>query len=101
MLNVNRNFAALNFSILTKLGMEILMSPLHFFKSFDKDRSALNVFASWLTPDGVSVIRQRSAHEFSLDTWVPVLICCLLCHLDGLEHDESVVETFEKRSNKN
>ena len=101
MLGVNRNFAALDFTIFTKLGVEVIMSPLHFFKSFDEDRSALNVFASWLTPDGVSVIRQRSTHESSLDTWVSVLLCRLLCHLDGLEHDESIVETFEKRSNKN
>lgn len=77
------------------------MSPLHFFKSFDKDRSALDVFASWLTPDGVSVIGQRSAHEASLDAWVPVLLCSLLGHLDCLEHDKGIVETFEKRSSKN
>ena len=77
------------------------MSPADSVEAFDEDGSALDVFASWLTPDGVSVIRQRSTHESSLDTWVSVLLCCLLCHLDGLEHDESIVETFEKRSNKN
>ena len=101
MLGVNRNFAALDLTILAKLGMEVLMSPLHFFKAFDENRSALDVFASWLTPDGVSVIRQSPAHESSFDTWVSVLLCSLLRHLDCLEHDEGIVETLEKRSNKN
>ena len=101
MLAVNRNFAALDFTILAKLGVEVLMSPLHFFKSFDENGSALDVLASWLTSDGVSVVRQCSAHESSFDTWVPVLLCSLLRHLDGLEHHEGIVETLEKRSNKN
>ena len=73
------------------------MVPLHFFKAFDEDGSALNVFASWLTSDGVRVVGKSPADLAGLDHWVSEFIHSLLRIFNVLEHDKSVVELLEKR----
>ena len=82
MFNVNRNFAAQNLSVLTKFGVQVQVIPLHFFKAFDEDGSALDIFATWLSSDGMRVVRKRPADLARLDLWVSKLLYSFLCILD-------------------
>lgn len=72
------------------------MVPLHFFKAFDEDRGALNIFATWLTSDCMRVVWKRSAYLSRLDEGISVFLYSFLGIFDGLEHDKSVVELLEK-----
>ena len=98
MFNVDRNFAAQNLSVLTKFGVQVQVIPLHFFKAFDEDGSALDIFATWLSSDGMRVIGKRPADLARLNDGISVLFNGSLCVFDRLKHHEGVVELFEKRS---
>ena len=98
MVSADRYFAAQYLSVLTKLGVHVHMVPLHFFKSFDEDGGALNIFATWLSSDGMRVVGKRPADLARLNDGISVLFNGSLCVFDRLKHHEGVVELFEKRS---
>ena len=66
-------------------------------EAFDEDGGGLNVTTTWFTSDGVQVVWQGSALETALDAREPELLSCLLCILNTLKHDESIVEVLEER----
>ena len=97
----DRDLAAQDFSETTKLGVQIGMTPLHLFKTFDENGSALDVFATWLSADGVHVVRESSTHFVGLDDWEAMLLNGSLGILDGVKHHERVIKVLEQRSIKN
>ena len=101
MVRADRDLAAQDFSETTKLGVQIGMTPLHLFKTFDENGSALDVFATWLSADGVHVVRESSTHFVGLDDWEAMLLNGSLGILNGVKHHERVIKVLEQRSIKN
>ena len=72
------------------------MVPFHFFKAFDEDRSTLNIFASRLTSDSMTIVRKCPAKLIRLDDWIPVFLYGFFGIFDCLEHHKSVVELLKE-----
>jgi len=101
MVSVDRDFAAQDLSELAELDIQILMRPRSCFEASDEDGGALHIFATWFSSDSMQIVWESSAHESTLDSWVSVLLDCLLGILDGVKHHKCVVEGFEQWPKEN
>ena len=101
MVRTDRDLAAQDFSETTKLGVQIGVTPFHLFETFDENGSALDVFATWLSADGVHVVRKSPTHFVSLNNWESMLLNGSLSIFDGVKHDKGVVKVLEQRSIQN
>lgn len=74
------------------------MIPASILEPLNKDGGALNVSATWFTPDRMHVIRQAPTHEPVLDARESEFMNSLLGVVDLVEQHESIVAVLEKRS---
>jgi len=89
------DLAAEDLAVGAELGVQVLVVPAGLFEALNKNGSALNISASWLTSDGVHVVRKHTAHETVFDSWISVILNCLLGVLDRVKHDECIVAMLE------
>jgi len=94
---VDGDLAAQDLAEGAELGVQVRVVPLQAFEALDEDGSRLDVLTTWLSADGMQVVRQGPTHH-SLDDGEPVLLSGLACLLDGFEHHEGVVELLEEWS---
>lgn len=100
MIWLDGNLAANDLAELTEVGVKIIVVPFSGLKSFDEDGSALNVTTTWISSDGMKVVRQSSALHVTFNLREPEVSDCLLGILDAVEHYKCVVEVFEERPRK-
>ena len=98
MVRADRDLAAQDFPETTKLGVQIGVTPLHLFKTFDEDGSALDILATWLSANGVHIVRKSPRHLIRLDDREAMLLNGSLGILDGVKHHKGIVKVLEERS---